>query len=432
MLYNRKITSGALAPSALAITIISLLLSGCGTQATKPVDDKAVAFWPPYPDEPRLQFLTSFERSTDIAPEKTSFDNLIYGTETQTIQMLSKPYGVAMWNGRIYVCDMASHAVVILDLRKHQTLEMGQSQGDNLKRPNAIAISPDGIKYVADSDLGMVLVFDQNERHIKTFGRKEVVPVNVAVWKNELYVVDYKGQKVDVLDRNTGEVLRTIGGPGSEPGQFVKPLGIAVDGTGNVYVGDVLKCTIQKFDREGKLISGWGTVSNKAGGLVRPKHIGVDSQGLIYVVDSSFQNVQLFDQNGQVLTFFGSTGHHPGAMNLPVGLAIHEGDLDLFAKDIHPAFAAERLVLVTNQFGKNKVSVYAMGHLKPGLTVNDISSSKGLVPSGTDEKANRLSLPSDTLKAGVEPEEKETGTAPKAPSASATAPIPTVPVGAAK
>ena len=90
-------------------------------------------------------------------------------------------------------------------------------------------------------------------------------------------------------------------------------------------------------------------------------------------------------EKGQVLTFFGTPGTHPGAMYLPAGVCVHEGDLELFKDKIHPAFQAERLVLVTNQFGPNKVTVYAMGHLRPGKTVQDIASSQGLIPAGVDD-----------------------------------------------
>jgi hypothetical protein len=93
----------------------------------------------------------------------------------------------------------------------------------------------------------------------------------------------------------------------------------------------------------------------------------------------------LFDQVGRPLTFFGSAGSHPGAMYLPAGITVHEGDLDLFQQFVHPAFKAERLIIVSNQFGTNKISVYAFGQLAPGKTVADISASKGVVPGGTGD-----------------------------------------------
>ena len=224
----------------------------------------------------------------------------------------------------------------------------------------------------------------------------------MAVHGEELYACDFQASQVQVLNRCTGRFDGRSASPGGEPGQFVRPLGISVDGQGNVYVMDVMKCQLQKFDPDGKFVSNFGTITARAGGSVRPKHIDVDRDGTIYAVDAAFQNVQLFDQSGQVLTFFGSPGTHPGAMYLPAGVCVHEGDLELFKNKIHPAFQAERLVLVTNQFGPNKVSVYAMGHLRPGKTVQDIASSQGLIPAGVDDGKGKGS-PAPVVAPSAEP-----------------------------
>jgi len=359
-------------------------LTGCST-APPPEKPRPAAFWPPYPDQPRLQYLCSFQSSANVEPTKSKLDELVYGKEAQQVQNLVKPYGVDMWNGRIYVCDLRSAAVTVLDLRKQQTLLMGRSGNETLQTPTDITIAADGTKYVADLGRGRIFVFDANDRLVNTFGESEMRPVGVATFENELYVCDFQQQCVRVMDRRSGSLLRTIGRPGQEDGQFVRPLGIAVDQKGFLYVADVMNCRLQKFDRSGKFISSFGMISANVGGMVRPKHIDVDRDGTVYVVDAAFQNVQLFDQVGRVYTYFGSAGDHPGAMYLPAGVKVHEGDLDLFAKYVHPAFEMQRIVLVTNQFGPNKVAVYAFGHLKPGMTVKDIEASKDLVPARTNE-----------------------------------------------
>jgi hypothetical protein len=376
----------------LFLPVLGLLTGGCASNSAVPgATPKAVeaqrtaAFWPQYPDEPRIQFLTSFSVSTDVQPAKGKLDQLIYGKEPEQVLPLNKPYGVEMWNGRIYVCDIRNGTVTVLDLRNKQVLVLGKTPNDALLTPTDIAIAPDGMKYVADTGRGLVAVYDAQDRRVNTIGHKDLKPVSLAVRGNELYVCDFVGQRVEVFDRGSGQVLRAIGEPGSEAGQFIRPLGIAVDAQGFVYVMDVMKCQLQKFDPKGELVGNWGTISANAGGLVRPKHIDIDRDGTLYVVDAAFQNVQLFDQRGQVLTFFGTAGAHPGSMYLPAGICVHEGDLDLFANQIHPAFQAERLVLVTNQFGGNKVAVYAMGRLKPGKSVQDVSASKGMVPSGVSD-----------------------------------------------
>ena len=53
---------------------------------------------------------------------------------------------------------------------------------------------------------------------------------------------------IDVLDRQTGQVLTSAGGgPGRYRGQFTLPHGIGVDSAGNVYVAEQEGRRIQKF-----------------------------------------------------------------------------------------------------------------------------------------------------------------------------------------
>lgn len=380
-------SSRTIAKFVLCVTIA--VLSGC---ASKPVEQaKPYAFWPPYPDEPRLQYLCSFQSSASLEGTKSKLDELVYGKEVQAVQNLVKPYGVKMFNGKIYVCDLRSAAVTILDIKSQQTLLMGRSGTETLQTPVDIAIADDGMKYVADLGRGRVFVFDAADRIAGSFSYGNWKPVGVAVFENELFVCDFTNQCVQVLDRFSGSFLRKIGSPGQGAGQFIRPLGITVDGQGNLYVADVLNCKLQKFNRKGEPVSRFGMISANVGGMVRPKHIDVDREGTIYVVDAAFQNVQLFDQLGRVYTFFGSAGSHPGAMYLPAGVDVHEGDMEIFAKYVHPSFQADRLVLVTNQFGDNKIAVYAYGKLKPGATVKDIESTKDIVKNGMeDAKKNQI------------------------------------------
>lgn len=103
----------------------------------------------------------------------------------------------------------------------------------------------------------------------------------------------------------------------------------------------------------------------------------------------------MFNAQGQVLMFFGSAGNHPGHMDLPVGLCVNEDDLELFREYIHPAFDARRLILVTNQFGPDKVSVYAMGQLKEGFQVQDLSPVLSPMSSGVQEEGKSNTLTDD-------------------------------------
>ena len=368
---------------ALLTAAMATVLSGCAAAPSKTAATGRYAFWPEPPDPPRVQFLTALNSSGDVEEAKGGLDQMLYGKETTETLALAKPYGVAIWDGRIYVCDIRSAGgVIVLDMKKQQTRVMGATGSNAIQKAVDIAVTPDGTKYVVDQGRSAVLVFDASERFVRAFNMREGGPVGVAVHGGQLYVSDLKAQHVKVLDRGTGQVIRTIGEPGGEDGQFVGPLGLAVDNEGNLFVTDVIRCRVQKFGPDGQFILGWGQTANTPGNFVRPKHLKTASDGITYVVDASFNNVQLFDEEGKVMLHFGDAGTHPGAMDLPAGLAISEADVEVFAKYVHPAFQAERIIVVSNQFGPNRVAVYAMGRLKEGKTVDDLAGGRVRVGTG--------------------------------------------------
>lgn len=357
------------------VLLLATTLAGCaagvGGRGSRAGHDR-YSFWPPTPDEPRVQFLRSFGFSTDVEPPRSGFDTIIFGAE-QEVLPIGKPYGVNMWNGRIYVCDITNPSVVILDLVKKQTRLMRARGIEQMVQPIDIAIAPDGMKYVVDRRLGRIFVFSAEDRHVSTLGHRGFIPVGIAVHGRELFVPDFETQSILVLDRFSGETLRSIGGPGGDAGQFVRPLGVAVDATGNIFVTDVLRGHLQKFSPSGEVIFGLGEIADSPGNFVRPKYLAVAEDGVIYVVDAAFQNVQMFNEQGDLLMFFGGAGPFAGSMSLPAGISVYEDGVDLFADYIHPAFDATKLVLVTNQFGLGKVAVYAIGRLKEGATLADIA-----------------------------------------------------------
>jgi DNA-binding beta-propeller fold protein YncE len=63
------------------------------------------------------------------------------------------------------------------------------------------------------------------------------------------------------------------------------PTGVAVDGSGNIYVADVGNDRIQKFDSEGNSLTKWGTAGTGDGQFSRPRGLAVDAAGNVYVTD---------------------------------------------------------------------------------------------------------------------------------------------------
>ena len=68
-----------------------------------------------------------------------------------------------------------------------------------------------------------------------------------------IYVANQPNEKIDVLDRDSGKVLTSLGrGAAHFPGQFDHAHGIAVDSKGNVYVAEVDGRRVQKFKAVGR------------------------------------------------------------------------------------------------------------------------------------------------------------------------------------
>lgn len=362
--------------------------AGCGSSTPrrsggKPSVTGRYAFWPMPPADPHIQFLQPIATREDVASDKRSlWSDLVFGVDDLRSDAIEKPYGVAMHDGRMYVCDIRKNTLVVLDFAKKQMRLLGATGFNTLTNPVDVHIADDGMIYVADNERNAVFVFGADERFQRVIGHDDFRPVGVATFGDRLYVCNLDAQNVEIFNRFTGEVLGSFGEVGDEDGQFRLPLGIDVDREGNIYVVDMMRCRIQKFTPDGELLAAMGDVGDAAGSFVRPKQIAVDSDGIVYVVDATFQNVQMFDSQFRLLMHFGAGGDFAGSMNLPVGICVDDTSLGYFTDELHPGFTAKRVVLVTNQFGPAKVNAYAMGERAEGWSISELTVNAADVETG--------------------------------------------------
>ena len=71
--------------------------------------------------------------------------------------------------------------------------------------------------------------------------------------------------------------------------------------------------------------------------------------------------------DGAILMFFGQPGTKRGDFNLPTVVKVDYDNVEYFRKYAAPGFEIEYLVLVANQFGLNKVTVFGFGSATSGL-----------------------------------------------------------------
>lgn len=355
-------------------------------------------FFPPPPNPPKIQFLKRVSSSKDVEKD-SKFEAFVVGGNKA--KRFGKPYGVAVHDGVIYICDAQLSTVIVIDLINKKFDWLHDSGRGKLSRPINIAIDQNGTKFVADYDRQQVLVYDASNEFVRAFGNKEEFkPTDVAVYGGKLYVVDTQDHEVEVLDKETGEVLSTIGEPGLEEGQFYHPTNISVDQKGNLYVTDTINFRIQKFDPDGNFLLSFGEAGDVAGNFSRPKGNAVDRNDFIYVVDSGFENVQIFTPEGEIALFFGGWGDAlvPGALWLPAGICIayDEKLLSYFDKIRHKDFNVEYLILVTSQYGPPYVNIYAFGTAMEGSPLAKGEGEKAYHEGKKEKKPDAGHVPQAT------------------------------------
>jgi serine/threonine-protein kinase len=125
-----------------------------------------------------------------------------------------------------------------------------------------------------------------------------------------------------------------FGGPGSGPGQFQSPSGIAVDAVGNMYVADAGHNRVQKLSPTGQPLAQWGQEGSGPGEFHDPSGVAVDRQGNVYVADSDNQRVQKLSPTGQSLSRWGTRGSGPGQYLNVTGVAV-DGPGNIFTADLN-------------------------------------------------------------------------------------------------
>jgi hypothetical protein len=338
----------------------AVLATACASAPAKRAE--LPVFFPPPPDLPRLQYLTSYSSLNDVE-EQSRFNRFVVGPR-QDIK-LDKPYGVAIRDGKIYVCD-TNAGVTLFDL-KNKTFESlkGAAGPGRLIQPMNISIEADGIKYVADPVRGQVVAFGPNDEYLRAYGEPGGwKPVDVVAFQERLYVADIANGLIRVFDKQSGDALKTIGGEGDPSQRLDRPSNLTIDGEGSLYVTDVGRFQVVKFDRDGHFLMTFGELGDSPGHFARPKGIAVDREGHLYAVDAAFSNVQVFNKDGRVLMFFGRSGENPGDLILPAKVTVDYDNIPYFQQYAQPGFQIDYLVLVTSQFGPRLVNVLAAGREK--------------------------------------------------------------------
>lgn len=162
-------------------------------------------------------------------------------------------------------------------------------------------------------------------------------PMGVATdSQGNMYVTDMQGDRVCVFNKD-GRFLFQFGGFGVawpqkgykatwKPGLFNLPYGIDVDDRGDIYVVDSMNQQIQTFDARGKFLRAfpkpWEKIGKGGGGRNEALYPTVlDVHGdEVYVCDA--YQIVVFSREGKFIRQFGRPGRSPGGLDRPNGIVV--------------------------------------------------------------------------------------------------------------
>jgi len=130
----------------------------------------------------------------------------------------------------------------------------------------------------------------------------------VTAAEEEVVADPYEGKQLAI---NADQV---IGGPGSAPGQFQRPRGLAVAPDGSLYIADTDNHRIQHLDAQGNVLQTWGSFADiskgeaPGGTFYEPWGIGVGPDGSVYVADTWNHRIQKFSPQGEFISMWGYFG----------------------------------------------------------------------------------------------------------------------------
>ncbi len=340
----------------LGFVCITIFLISCSSSEVT-VDKSDLVIYPSPPEPTRIQYLTSFSTSTDVTGEESGLVEFVAG-ETEVAGII-KPYGITIYKGKIYICDTILGGLEILDFNDKSFQYFQPGGFGALKKPINCFKDDKGRLFVVDAERTQVVVFDSLDNYLTSFGEDVLKkPTDVFVTDSLIYVSDLKGRDVKIFSNNDFSFIKRLPNENlDEKERIFQPTNIYVK-ENRLYVSDFGDFRIKIYTTGGEFIDTVGSYGRALGQFIRPKGIAVDDSLNLYVVDAGFENVQIFDKDGKLLMFFGGPYEKPGDMWLPAKVIIDYDNLGYFRDYVYEGFDLKYLIFVTNQYGPDKINVY--------------------------------------------------------------------------
>ena len=180
----------------------------------------------------------------------------MFGSEGKGDGQFDLPTDIAFDKGRVYISEYgASNRVQVFDHQWHKLFQFGHwGNGDGeFSRPQSMVIDK-GLIYITDACNHRIVVFTTEGKWVRNMGSTGSglgqfrFPYGLAE-DNEghLIVCEFGNNRVQMIDKDTGQGLKFWGRAGREPGEFAYPWGVAVDKDDRVVAVDAGNNRLQVF-----------------------------------------------------------------------------------------------------------------------------------------------------------------------------------------
>ena len=251
-------------------------------------------------------------------------------------------------SGNLYIADTSNNRIRKVDSSGNITTVAGTGtsgfSGDGaaavaaqLNRPGGLALDGSGNLYIADTSNNRIRKVDSSGNISTVAGGGSSLgdggaataarlngPQGVALdGSGNLYIADTLNQRIRKVD-SSGNISTVAGtgtagfsgdGAAATAAQLSNPQGVAVDGSGNLYIGDRDNQRIRKVDSAGNIstVAGTGTrgfsgdgAAATAARLSWPSGVAVDGSGNLYITDRLNHRIRKVDSAGNISTVAGT------------------------------------------------------------------------------------------------------------------------------
>ena len=235
----------------------------------------------------------------------------------------------------VYVTDPTRGLIMVMDVHG-TTIETRSGMGS----PLAVAVDHFDKIYVGDDETGRVDIFDPLWQHTGVLGigaGEFTALTDIAIDPDPasgLVVVADGGADMIKVYGSDGQMVRSLGGHGTGPGEFDFPSAVWVSVFGEVFVGDQNNDRVQVFDRDGVFLRCFGAQGGGNRNFGRIQGLVGDMDGRIYVADAFQSHIKVLDGAGADLGAIGSLGDRSGQFRTAFGLVIDSNNR-LFASSVN-------------------------------------------------------------------------------------------------